>query len=289
MTQVHWLVEDGPFEEDLEPIITEIERQGHPLKIVKYSPFESGNYGNLYPEDACVVFYGSLNLAHQLQRQTPWIPGPMANFDNYSLMNLYGVFGQHWDLLNYDPKFGPWGYVYNEIYNDMTRNKNSKKSYFIRPNTGNKSFSGQVVYTPSDLLYIDSRCEKHDLVMYHRPLKIGQEYRFIVADNKIVSGSLYKKNNELEPTTSSNIPDKIWKYCQEEILDQMEWDDKPSSFDRMFVMDVAVSFNPSMIEIIELNSVCCSGWYACDPEPIVREMSRIALEEWSMIYGWDKR
>ena len=48
--------------------------------------------------------------------------------------------------------------------------------------------------------------------------------------------------------------------------------------DRAYTLDICLS--DGKYSLLEANSFSCSGLYACPVEPIVREVSRIALEEW---------
>jgi len=283
MDEVNWLVQDGPFEEDLGPIIEEIKRQGHPLKIIKYEPFESGSYKHLYPEDACVIFYGSINLAMQLQRETPWIPGPMVNMDNYYTTMQVAHWRDH--LLNKNGMFLPFNELVKRVQEGNTNALpySSSANYFIRPNGGGKLFTGQVIDmrdSKSDLAYLSSeygRCKPDDLIYVSNALNMHFEYRLIVVDGKIIAGSKYKQFGELEATMDSWVPQDVLDEAQS-ILDKTKW--RP---ERAFIMDVHQSVGLK-VKVIELNAVSCSGWYAADPEPIVRELSRVALEEWREIY-----
>ena len=63
------------------------------------------------------------------------------------------------------------------------------------------------------------------------------------------------------------------------ILDSVDW-----SPERCFVIDVDYFDQTEEVKIIELNAISTSGWYTANPEPIVRELSRVALEEWKDIY-----
>ena len=85
---VKWLVENEVFSEDLKPLMDEIKRQGHALSVVKYIPFQGGEF---YPfaDDDCVVCYGSLNLIQQIQRTKKWIPGPWCNLNNFKCVNYF--------------------------------------------------------------------------------------------------------------------------------------------------------------------------------------------------------
>jgi len=281
MTEVNWLVQDGPFEEDLDRIVEEIKRQGHPLKLIKYEPFESGSYGHLYPENACVIFYGSINLSIQLQRETPWVPGPIMKMPNYRTSVQVANWSEF--LLNNNGIFLPYGELKRRIEKKDIKYLpvDEYGRLFVRPDTGDKLFTGQVISVidpRSDLLYLDSRCRYEDMIYIAPARKMGKEYRLIVADDKIIAGSQYRQSGRLETTIDPHVPQYVLEQAQL-VLDDSIW--RP---ERAFVMDVHEADFSGDVDVIELNAISCSGWYAANPEPIIRELSRIALEEWSDIY-----
>lgn len=256
---INWLVEDGPFEEDIESLIQEIQKQGHHLKLIKYEPFGSGLYNNLFEKDACVIFYGSINLATQLQRQTPWIPGPIATWKHYECTYYYAYYGK-W-LFNQDYEILP----YAEFY----RRENRAFNYFVRPNVGTKLFGGHVVQHIDPVGYV---CKPHDLIIASRPKEILREWRIVVADRKPISGCQYKYRDKLD--LNIYVPSNVYRYVQS-ILWSSEW-----TPDKCFTMDIAEDRNGEL-GLLEINSFCSAGLYCCPVEPVVREISRIALEEYN--------
>jgi len=53
--------------------------------------------------------------------------------------------------------------------------------------------------------------------------------------------------------------------------------------DPVWVLDICQLKNGSL-KIIEVNSFSCSGLYACDMNPIVENVSRLAEKDWRDIY-----
>lgn len=299
-------MEDGPFEEDLEPLVEEILLQGHNCKKIKYTPFESGKYRDLFPEDACVIFYGSINLACQLQRETPWVPGPILTKENYNFSAQVAHLEDA--MLNRFCRFMPYGklkrhllghqMIINDLINYYMGKEEGHGKIFIRPDSGLKTFSGQAIDTSdikSHLMYLDTRCKPETMVVasYAKPLDL--EYRLVVAGNDVISGSKYKDNNisHLEITSSNEVPDNVIKFA-EYCLGLTDWRPDP-----IFTMDIHLSregyYAPFDIEdkelegmcLIELNSFSTSGLYKCDPAPTIKRASEIAVQEWRNIYEID--
>ena len=109
MPDVKWLLENDVFDEDLQPLIDEIERQGMEVKVQRHRSFdtEREDIATWYPPDACVVFYGSIGFARQVQRKAPWVPGVYCTWDNYRCTHYYPAFGDK--LLNKDYVMLPLG------------------------------------------------------------------------------------------------------------------------------------------------------------------------------------
>ena len=283
MKEVNWLVEDGPFEEDIEPFIEEIKRQDHSVRMIKYQPFKSANYRYMYPEDTCVIFYGSINLAQQLQRETPWVPGPLVTFDHYKCSTYFAYWGEH--LLNSEYIMMPYAEVFRRKH-DISRSFGHpdphKSSLFIRPDDGRKIFGGHVA---SDIDFervggTAPYAHPETMVVVSSPKKLYREWRIVICDCKAISGCQYMRSGNLE--ISKNVPDAVWEKANE--VASGEW--QP---DRMYVLDIAEWGSEDCVDsdlfLLEANAFSCSGLYCCDPEPIIQEASRVALEEWKDIYA----
>jgi hypothetical protein len=63
-----WLLESNIFQENIELIKKAIISQGMECKEITYVPFDNDQTFQVYDPEECVIFYGSLNLATQIQR-----------------------------------------------------------------------------------------------------------------------------------------------------------------------------------------------------------------------------
>ena len=269
--KVSWLVED--FNEDLGPFISEIQRQGHGLEVVKYVPFESGDY-NAFTDDQCVIFHGSLNLMRQLQRQKKWVPGGWCDFKNFECTTYYAHFGKY--LLNDQYMMMPLA--------ELLRRKcelleHYHGHFFVRPSTGFKSFTGQVLFDETfdkDVEWFVEFAKPEDIVVVSEARTLGMEFRFWVAQKKVIAGSLYKCKGETVYERFDTAKHQIEALQFAERVASEIWEPDP-----LYVIDV-VGY-ASAWRLLEINSFSCSGIYAADPEPLIREASRIALEQWKEV------
>lgn len=270
--EVKWLVEDYEADGSLASLIEEIKSQGMECDVIDYVPFQAGEYDN-YSDESCVVFFGSLNLASQLQRQKPWIPGPICNFKNLSCLAYYSHWGHY--LFNHD-------YIMLPILEVSRRRKEIYKKFgideciFMRPNSGAKAFCGNV-YPLEELdweLKQVSSCagkEMDDIMaIVSSPKVIDREWRLVVeAGNGPISASQYKKNGKLDE--EEGCPRGAFDVAYE--IAKEEW--QP---DKIYTVDVCESGGE--FSFLEVNSFSCSGIYKCPPRNIVKTVSEIAAREW---------
>jgi len=270
--EVKWLIEDFEGDGKLDPLIAAIKKQGMECDIVKYVPFESGEY-NKFKDDDCVVFYGSLNLARQLQREKPWIPGPYCNFKNLRCLTYYSHWGKY--LLNNDYIMLPL-LEFSRKRDYYYDNMGVDDCIFMRPDSGAKTFYGAVY--PKDELDRDIKLMDgyaglpmdEILVVIASPKIIEKEWRVVVVDRIVVSGSQYKEDDKLNE--QDDCDGGAWSLAQE--IAKEEW--QPG---RAYTLDICKS--EGRYYLLEINSFSCSGLYGCAVEPIVREVSRVALEEYN--------
>ncbi len=77
MTTVNWLLERNIFDED-EQFVETLKKHNYPYKNIKYLDFDPRRSHSHYPDHACVLFKGTLNLGRNILR-TSWIPGAYMN------------------------------------------------------------------------------------------------------------------------------------------------------------------------------------------------------------------
>jgi len=102
------------------------------------------------------------------------------------------------------------------------------------------------------------------------PLKdIIGEFRFVVCDGQVVTGSEYRWDDRLDiridyPIECFDLAEKIANH---------DW-----QVDDAYIVDVASTIEGP--KVIELNSFSCAGLYACDLEKIVKSLSSVSLKTW---------
>ena len=272
--KVKWFIEDYNHDSSLKPLMDEIENQGMDCLHFKWETWNNPKpLFSEFSDDECVIFYGTLNLGREIQKSVPWIPGVYCNFKNLCCHTYYSYWAKY--LLNQDYMMIPMleilrnrDYIYNN-YGDL------KENIFIRPDSGAKPITGQLLnYNELDKefkLFRDYAGNDLDQIIsiVSSAKQIEIEWRFVVVNKKVVAGSQYKKDEKLDinpffDVEAFELADKIAKE---------EW--QP---DKVYTLDICKSYGKYYL--LEANSFSCSGLYEADPTAIVREVSKVALEEW---------
>lgn len=273
--QVHWLLEKDPHEDDLPQVIAEIEKQGHVAVATDKLPVEA--LKELFPPEACVVASGSLSFVDQVRRHTPWVPGYFYSPHNLKCSTYFAYWGKY--LLNRYYLMIPFGELesrFRELCGRLHIGHLEDRRLFIRPDSGSKQFTGGLIsefHFQGGRFYENYAVAKEALIVVARPQVILEEYRFLIVDKEVITGSLYKKNGEIR--FSELIDAKAWAKAQEIASD--EW--QPDS---VYVLDIFMT--DSGVFLGEINSWSTSGWYSCDISKIIKSISNQAIKEYEDIY-----
>ena len=294
--EVKWLLEKDVFDEDLEDLYNEIDRQGMEYKTVTYRPFDlDQDFHEYFAPDECVVCYGSVNFIQRVQRNAQWIPGAFFHKSSFKCSTYYPHFMEPYGgkyrptvLLNHKHIYLPFGSLYAAQeyllgYGSIFSHEEGfqVKDIFIRPDLGAKSFVGQVVSEEEFNSFLESQetfVDADTMCLISRAKNIRKEYRFFISENTILTGSLYKVDGKSVRENFEQGP----------VIEFLSLVLEKYSFrpDRVFVVDVAEMTKPKRpldnlghFKIIELNAASCSGLYACNKRIFVEEMARQALAE----------
>jgi hypothetical protein len=247
-----------------------IQELGHQLKLIEYVPFSEID-PNL-PENEPIVFQGAISWAlNHFKNKLPIKPFVWFDPDKLSCKCYYA----HWHPFIVQKIFGfyPLGMLRSkqdwlfDVYGHPKYNERELQ-IFIRPDTNDKLFSGEIVAKGRfdswlNWVWIEENLAE-SLVIVSRPETLLKEYRLIVCDNKVITGSRYMVNGTLD--TDVYFPDEAARITEEACK---AWTPHP-----IFVMDVAET--PEGFFIVECGSINCAGFYKADMRIIVKAMSEMA-------------
>lgn len=145
--------------------------------------------------------------------------------------------------------------------------------FFIRPLFGNKLFNGTFI-SKNDLdikiKKLKEQVNDNSLCIVSSKKDIIAEFRFIIINNKIITYCQYRYNEKLD---IRNDVDASCLELMEKIIS------KNIDFGLAYVCDIALTkINEKLIpKVIEFNSFSCSGFYSCNINSIVSELSKTIL------------
>ena len=286
-----WLIELDLFSDTESDLINAIKNSGREVNTIKYIPFDDNFISNkcnkLFNSEDCVIFYGSLNLGKKFKKMS-YIPGVYLNNVALECKSYYPVFGD--ELLHSNYIMMPFG--------DLIRRKEFIFNHFgdrifIRPNSGYKEFTGNVL-DKNNFEYGIELASFYDvspdlLVIVSDAKDIQKEWRFVIVNQEVVSGSLYRdwtdggENIERGCTTKDLVllhSKSVKEYCSDEKA--FEYAKKVA---KLYNPDVAWTLDVTLTEsgeykTIEIGCFSCAGLYGNDLDKVVKAVSEASENEW---------
>jgi hypothetical protein len=274
-----WLIEAEMFPDYCDQLVRRVNEAGHIAKLVPALKFGyrwdelDSPYLQLFPRDSCVIFHGSMELAIRLQSQKPWIPGSYCKWEHLDCSVYYCHFSDH--LLNNDYVMLPFGELLRckELLFDTL---GIEGAIFVRPNSCQKSFTGQPAHWESFEKDVEFMAfydvPPHALVIVSSPKQITHEWRYVVADGRAVSGSLYKHNGTLEKRPETDpAADRLAQLLASHVFQP----------DRVWTADICRTAEGDY-RLLEIGGLSCADLYLCDLTAVVRAVSNVAVADWEM-------
>jgi len=283
---VKWLLEKDVFLESfIDKLADVLKDQRRDFWWAEYAPFGASmsrpkHYSNpslFIEEDDCVVTYGSINLAKRLLERNPWAKNTWQPTAWMTLKNLECVsYYTHWrnHMLIRQNAFVTWKMLHDdkEFYYERL---SVDDSLFVKPNANLKLFTGKVVPIDDFEKFYRMETDCYDvppdtLCVIAKPYKLSHEWRFVVCEGKVVTGSQYRVDGN--PETSPRVDLKAKEVAERVACDP--WQPDPA-----YVVDVAQSGDE--YGLLEIGSVNCAGMYECDAAAFVTALSDLAEREYS--------
>jgi len=285
MVNPYWIIEHC-FGDDTHRLVHSLKQKGIPHTVLSGNPTYQDNWQSMHPNnDYPVVVNGSIQFCGIVQRKCPnWYPGPYSTFGAYDCTKYYPIFGDK--LLNGDYLMMPYG--------DLNRNKNElfkqfgiDNTIFIRPNRGNKIFTGQTVYKESwdkDIKLIGFYDVPQDeLCVISSPKNVLDEWRFFVYNEEVITGSCYKRGGKLTNTALAvSNRDKGFDFTAKAVADQNVT--KGFRPDSVWSIDICRT-STNTFYVLEVGCFSCAGIYEADTDKLVDAVNKAAIKDWLEIKG----
>jgi hypothetical protein len=274
-----WIIQEDIEGIDSEPLIAEVVAQGMAVKRFKHSTRTEIDFSGYDPK-ACILCYGDIDFVHQAYNRAPFVPGVWCNFSNMKCSKYYTYLGEH--LLNQQYIIMPIGELLRRWYGLTTDYSETsgifKRSLFVRPDSGAKPFTGHIIKY-DEYHKIQSLIQEigpETLVIVAPEKQITAEWRFVICDKKVVTGSQYLPV-ECQLTHEFIRINQPSSFSLATAIASQEW--QP---DLCYTVDIAESEGD--VHLLEINSFSCAGFYCCDIASIVRNASEVAAKEWKDYY-----
>ncbi|WP_342381660.1 ATP-grasp domain-containing protein [Myxococcus stipitatus] len=242
---MHWVIQNNLFNErGFRDLVQVLERGGIPHTLVKVIPFDGG-VEPFVDVPGPVVIMGSLTLT-RYARKRGWTPGAFLN-DQFDFRIWREHLGEH--LLNADAHVCRFADV-----------PERQGPFFIRPCLDDKAFSGMVTTWEDfhrwreDVLAVQEypQLTADTWVAVSEPRHIQGEYRMVVVDGRVVTGTRYKLGARV--FASPEVEPGVWAFAQR-MADR--WGP-----DRAYALDVFMHQHQPYVG--EINTLNAAGFYAYD-------------------------
>ncbi len=214
-----------------------------------------------------VLFHGSLRNADRIPRELAWKPGAYCRTANFHCAAWYPgaanwLLHERWEIHPATEFVADAGAILDRVGAD--------ESVFVRPDSPLKPFAGRVLHRDRiSLAALDHGFyyDDPDILVVVAPVqRITREWRYVVAERRVIAGSGYI--SEGRAATPDDPNGRPWQFASEVA-------ERISAPDPVYVLDVCEV--DAGLRLVELNPFSGADLYACDGVEIVRCVSEIAL------------
>jgi hypothetical protein len=263
-----WLIETGVWKDDnVTRMIGILRDLQHVVHAEPYTPL-GGTEFEIVGEERPVIYYGSLNTSQYLRLlHKNWVPLIWFDTEAFGCRSYYAHWGKH--LIQQDYALYPVGEL-PRLKDRLYRTFGKEGSLFIRPDENDKSFSGRLVPEDNFSKWFDEiRVEgvvPEALAVVASPVRLDAEWRFVIADRKVVAGSGYKGGGKLENVADCERQARAFAQA----IAAEPW--QPHV---IYCLDVAYR-GDGRLGILEIGNINSAGLYRCDLLPVIQAMNAIA-------------
>lgn len=259
------LIEKNIWDEEFyEKFIPELLKEKIPYELIEYIPFDD-NYKKLKKYDYKYLFYGSLNLGRDLREHSTCIIFNTPLF--YRCTYYYPQFEKY--LLNNNYTFLTFSdfQTHKEYYiNEFGRDG----AAFIKPDSGEKVFTGIVIHLKlfdEDIEFINRYNDVPDNtpIVISEPQEISREFRFLINQNTVITGSQYKEKGFLKE--QEILPDEDTFRFAQQVINEIQFEADP-----LWVIDIAETNNE--LKLLEIGCFSSCGLYSCNVEIVVQTLKK---------------
>ena len=272
---VGWLLDASVFDAYHDELLDAIVRNGFQARSINRPnpPYRwddtDSSYRKAFPAGACVVTHADIDLVNRVLHDARWIPGAFATVDHFFCSSYFPHFLTY--LLNQDHVMLPFAALRQrsqELFDSFGRDGR----VFVRPDSPLKLFTGLVVSRATfekDLEFMAFyEFPPESLVVVSSPKVIAKEWRFVVANQRIVASSQYKEGDQQKSKSGSD--DDAHAFAESVLT-------LGYSPDPAWVMDICRTAD-DRLHLLEIGGFSFASLYQCDKDAVVKAVSRVALD-----------
>lgn len=275
-----WLICNLGKEDYINSLAYSVSETGRQAEIISLKQVAE-IYETINTEIDCVIPVGSIWGSSALKEARPnWI-GNFHDRNNFLCTRYYSYLGRYLTQKKY---------VMMTLA-EVVRNKkilydflNKNDQIFIRPDSGEKDFCGEIVHKDRFNAWAESTLDgmlnlsPSLLCVVSQPVEIKKEIRLVIADKKVVTGSTYRiaKHILKEPLEDQSDKNEIIKFAEEALSRNCDF------LPPIHLLDIAVEENG--LSIMEIGCFCCAGLYACDLRKIASGVSEAVEKHFESVY-----
>ena len=269
---MNWLLDATAFDTYHDELVDSIERYGdkvvslkHPDPPYHWSDIE-GRIRSTFPKGTMVITHGDIDLVGKVIDYGDWVPGAFATVENFRCSSYFPHLGKH--LLNRDNfvlPFAELGQQAEYLFRELGRNG----KLFVRPDSPLKLFTGMEIGQDTwsrDLDYMSIYEFPLDtLVVVSSPKDIESEWRFVVANQKIVDGSMYKHHGDM--CVKPGYDAQALEFAR--AIAALGYEPDP-----VWVLDIAKT-GAGEYAVVEIGGFSFANLYACSKDLVVEAVSKV--------------
>jgi hypothetical protein len=251
--------------DETDRLIAALKQNNIEYHILKDQWFEEGFIGG-----ESVFVRGSIEFCQKFDRMWgEYIDLYGLTIENYTYIKYTETIDD--EMLNSDYIVLPWHKLYKSL--DLLKCVFSSERFFIRPNSGEKLFTGTTLgskYFTKELDIIKSLpgfcANDNDLIIVSSEKKIEAEYRLLMHKNIIIDYSCY--NEPSYGSVRAEFLDRDFSLLASKIKHF------PDTF---YTLDICYSNGEPYI--LEINGASSAGWYDMNYNKIVQYICKIGCRE----------
>lgn len=250
---MEWIIQDKIFGEETDLLVEALKNNNNPYKIVSDNTY--------FPDNPSIV-RGSIDFVESYRHPfIDYIPGGLLHLEGYKCSNYYRYFQNR--MLNHEYIMLPWWelkYKKDLIFKSFPESE----KFFIRPNSGQKVFTGTTLqkrYWDQEIDIIhdlpSSNIKTSEIVLISPYQEILAEYRLLMHESNLIDYAMYSGEKQFTEDVFINFMASSVTYFP----------------DILYTIDLAVTENS--VKYLELNSFVSAGLYDMDYDKIVKYINNI--------------